>query len=69
METIVNCWGCFQAGFLTAVPEVVYMSLQIVGHHLFVLLVGLGVVANSGPQARGELRKRFRDFLTLRNVR
>ena len=45
------------------------MSLQIVGHHLFVLLVGLGVFANSGPQAGGELRKRFRDFLILRNVR
>ncbi len=29
------------------------MSLPIVGHHVFVLLVGLGVFANSGPQAGG----------------
>ena len=39
------------------------MSLQIVSHLLFVLLVGLGVFANSGPQAGGNYANGLGIFL------
>jgi len=56
-------------GFRLQSQRSLCVSLQIARHHVFVLLAGLSVFANSGLKAGRQLRKRFGDFLILRNVR